>query len=99
MGLPEVSHHDATTIADDPDCELFDWEAFQTNGLLWAVNRHVLHPRGLAMAVMFDEDTNELVGWQIHRADDGLWRYGEQADELGRARFQGFLNYLETRVF
>lgn len=86
-----------TTVEDEPDAELFDWEAFRSNGLLWALNRHVLHPRGLALAWFYPEGETTPTGWQIIRADDGLWGFGADLDAEGQARYLEFLRYLEAR--
>lgn len=44
-------------------------------GLLWLINRQVLHPRGFALALVMDEEMGEPVGWAL--VGDGIepWNY------------------------
>jgi hypothetical protein len=100
--LSESRYTEATTTDDDPDCELFAWTDLRANGLVWALNRYILHPRGLALAsftedVPDDEDHAPKVGWQILRADDGVWSFDTETDLLGRARFDAFMAYVAER--
>lgn len=95
--LPLSRHIEATTTDDDPDVELFDWQAFRQNGLLWALNRHVLHPRGLAMASFTPEGDEAPSGWQVLRADDGLWAFDAETDRSGKERFDAFIAHIEAR--
>lgn len=95
--LPPEHHTDATTTDIDPDCELFDWQAFRQNGLVWALNRYVLHPRGLALAVFTADGDEDSRGWQIVRADDGVWSFDVETDLDGRSRFDAFVAYVGER--
>jgi hypothetical protein len=87
----------ATDTSINPDAELFDLEAFHKNGFLWAINRYVLHPRGLAMAVFYPDGEKTPTGWQVYRSEDGLWQFGEELDHVGHDRFEAFLSYIEMR--
>lgn len=93
-------HVEGTTTDIDPDSELFDWEAFRVNGLLWALNRYVLHPRGLAAGWFYEVDatSHEPSGWMILRSDDGLWNFSEDLDHEGKASFDAFLAYIAERA-
>jgi hypothetical protein len=95
--MPEGRYTEATTTEEDPDCELFDMEAFRTNGLVWALNRYVLHPRGLAMSWFTEEGHDQPRGWQILRSDDGVWAFDTETELLGRAKFDAFLAYVAAR--
>ncbi len=60
-------------------------------GLLWLINRVVLHPRGFALALHFDDDGaggsfKNCTGWSI--AGDGLepWSMGDPSEE-DRAKY------------
>ena len=57
-------------------------------GLLWAVNRQLLHPQGYALAVA-DDGTFQLWG-------DGRepWRFGDDVDEA--AKLEAFRHLLAT---
>lgn len=57
-----------------------DFAALCTSGLLWAINRTLLHPRGFALCIHRDGDGN-AVGWSL--AGDGRepWKYLQDAEE------------------
>lgn len=99
MRIPEPSKSEP----GNPDHELFDLEAFRANGLLWALNRMVLHPRGLALALFYPEGDGVCgvdrmpTGWTIVRAEDGIWGYGEELDKAGQEKFEAFLAYVAAR--
>lgn len=54
-------------------------------GLLWLINRAVLHPRGYALALVYPPDTDhataEPVGWRLVGDGTEPWRYGADVDE------------------
>jgi len=92
----------------DPDHEIFDLQAFRDNGILWAMNRFVLHPKGLAMwmhavppaifeSAESDKVNQEIVGWGIKRAKDGIWTFDYETDMAGRDKFNRFLEYINNR--
>lgn len=87
----------------DPDHEIFDMQALRDNGLVWAINRYVLHPRGLAMWMHavpagVPEDEQHAAGWGIARADDGIWSFDADIDILGRDKFDAFVAYVHDRA-
>lgn len=53
---------------------------FQDHGLLWLLNAAVLHPRGYALALHFD-DTAAVVGWSIMGDGSEPWTFGDDCDE------------------
>ena len=55
-------------------------------GLLWAINRYVLHPRGFALAVDPDTSRMGLLG-------DGaeVWQFDSDLDQQGAERFEALL--------
>lgn len=59
---------------------LMDLREFQDAGYLSEVNRQVLHPLGLALAVMHDDD-GEVTGWGVYddREDPEGWYFGDNA--------------------
>lgn len=55
--------------------EAYGWEELQTTGLLWLINVSVLHPRGYAMAIGFDDD-GACAGWRIIGDGSEPWQMG-----------------------
>ncbi len=56
------------------------WEDLRSSGLLWLINAAVLHPRGFAMAMTFD-DSGEATGWRLLGDGSEPWRFGDDVDE------------------
>jgi hypothetical protein len=66
-----------------PNKPTLNWNDMSDLGLLYAINKLVLHPIGLAVAR--DPDTGESV---ILKAKDGVFEYGEGVDERNIKRLQ-----------
>jgi hypothetical protein len=64
-------------------------------GLLWAINRIVFHPRGLALAFHFD-DGDTIMGWSVQGDGSEPFAFATEDDDLGHARFAVFLASLGT---
>lgn len=63
------------------------------NGLLFEINRSVLHPFGLALEVQIDDETGKVTlggVWDYRTDNDGL-RYTDGAFVDGAKKFDGFL--------
>lgn len=58
------------------------------SGLLWLINREVMHPRGYALAVGLDAQGN-AIGWGIEGDGTEPWQYACDDDTQAReaARF------------
>lgn len=87
----------------DIDHEIFDLQALRDNGLLWAINRFVLHPRGLAMWMHAvpagaPEDEQTAAGWGVKRAEGGIWSFDAETDLQGRDKFDVFMAYVRDRA-
>ncbi|WNI20352.1 hypothetical protein [Actinacidiphila sp. ITFR-21] len=55
-------------------------------GLLWLINRVVLHPRGLALALHTD-DAGDVLGWSLLTSEDGdPWTFDVATDSDGHTR-------------
>lgn len=63
--------------------ETHAWEEFRTLGLLWLINTSVLHPRGFALAFVYDDDRNPI-GWQLVGDGSEPWTFLDECDD----RFQ-----------
>lgn len=53
-------------------------------GLLWLINRVVFHPRGYALALQWNEDTNgdkAAGGWQLFGDGSEPWSFAGDEDE------------------
>jgi hypothetical protein len=61
---------------------------FRTEGILWAINVHVFHPRGFALALHFDDETGEATGWSI--LGDGTEPWVMQDGPYNGALFRAF---------
>lgn len=48
----------------------YELDELRSTGLLWLINASVFHPRGLALAFVYDDD-GELIGWRLLAADAG----------------------------
>lgn len=46
-------------------------------GLLWLINRVVLHPRGYALGLTIDAATGEALGWWLFGDGTEPWNYPE----------------------
>jgi hypothetical protein len=74
--------HDPEAVLDDgrPFCELRD------TGLLWLINRTVFHPRGFALALMYDEpgqaEGGNVTGWQLYGDGTEPWSMGDPPQHL-----------------
>lgn len=66
-----------------PNKPTLNWNDMSGMGLLYAINKLVLHPIGLAIAR--DEETGDSV---ILKAKDGVFEYGEGVDERNIKRLQ-----------
>lgn len=52
------------------DIKIMDIKEFRAGGFLQELNRTFLHPLGLAMSVLVDEDGNESIGDILDYRDD-----------------------------
>jgi hypothetical protein len=52
----------------------------RTSGLLWLINASVLHSRGFAIALVFD-DQDEAIGWQLLGDGKETWTFGDECQE------------------
>ena len=55
-------------------------EELRDSGLLWLINRVVLHPRGHAIALVYEGD--EVVGWQLLGDGTEPWSFADDENEL-----------------
>ena len=64
-------------------------------GLLWLINRVVLHPRGFALALRRKAD-GEVTGWTMEGDGTECWSFGDMPDgqamdDVGFERVEAFL--------
>jgi hypothetical protein len=77
--VSELTVDSSTTVPMEarPFCELRD------TGLLWLINRVVFHPRGYALALVYDDRDNPhgnggtVLGWQLHGDGQEPWSMGD----------------------
>ncbi len=97
------------TKSADPDaheprtnrCDPMPFFRLHETGVLWAINRLVFHPRGLAFAVHYPDGTDpdeilrgehEPVDWSIVGDGSEVWAFEESTDDDGFRRFTEFLD-------
>lgn len=73
--------------------EIMDFEEMSKNGLIWKINKEVLHPLGLALARGEDEN-GKPVSFGCAIAPDGFWEYTKEAEERNQEKYNNFLNSL-----
>ncbi|MEC3995218.1 hypothetical protein VSR01_17415 [Actinacidiphila sp. DG2A-62] len=67
------------------------------SGLLWLLNRVALHPRGLALAMHYD-DAGECTGWSLLSTGDGSpWTFDVITDADGKARAEATLTAVDRQ--
>lgn len=76
---------------EKPKYKIMDFEEMSNNGLIWKINKEILHPLGLALAR--DGDTSP--GCMI--APDGKWEFSEESNIRNSERFQKFKKTLEDK--
>ena len=74
---------------EKPKYKIMDFEEMSNNGLIWKINKEILHPLGLALAR--DGDTSP--GCMI--APDGKWEFSEESNIRNFEKFQKFKKTLE----
>lgn len=68
----------------------YNFKEFQEKGLLWAINRYIFHPRGLAMMMIFDDETNETT-WSLLTTNTPPFSFDDETDDSGYEIFTAFL--------
>lgn len=68
--------------------EAYSWAEFASSGLLWLFNTSVLHPRGYALQIGFDDD-GKCEGWCIVGDGTEPWQFStdEETKAMIDARF------------
>lgn len=91
MGWGEA-HEPETPLPTERDTygEVRPFSDLRPTGLLWLINRSLLHPRGYALALHYPEDATteailagevEPIGWSIEGDGTETWRYDDDLDE------------------
>lgn len=71
-----------------------DFDDLRTNGLLWLVNASVFHPRGFALAFVYDDDGN-CIGWEMLGDGGEPWGFAEAC--AVHERFRDAEAFFESR--
>lgn len=91
-----MSRTERTEKVIDDDLPLpIPMDKFIGSGVLWAINKHLLHPRGFALAIALDSD-REPVGWNI--LGDGTEPWHFDTDEPEATKFEALLDSLRPEV-
>ncbi len=67
-----------------------DFNELSDYGLIWKINKEILHPLGLALARNEDGTSNGCIV-----APDGVWEYDKETDERNLEKYDNFLNLLK----
>lgn len=59
------------------------FEELRDSGLLWLINVSVLHPRGFALGLAYDE-AGAVVGWELLGDGTEPWMFDPQDPELAQ---------------
>lgn len=81
----------------DTDVRWMDLNAFCDEGFLQEANRLFFHPHGLALAVEYDEDTEQVTGiagvWDYRDDPEGMIFGSVDADKVRHVRLQRLVHY------
>lgn len=72
------------------------WNNFRTSGLLWLVNRVVFHPRGRALALVFNEG-GEALGWRLLGDGKEVWGFDHDEEKSLFRAAESTLRVVEKR--
>jgi len=50
-------------------------QELRDTGLLWLINRQVFHPRGYALVLVVDGESDQVVGWELLGDGHEPWNY------------------------
>lgn len=97
-GHPEPSSP-MTRPLGKPEAEaekVLPWSDLRTNGILWAINRYLFHPRGYALALSYhadddNEPTGEPTGWAFFGDGSEQWEYATDTTNEMFVAFEAFL--------
>jgi hypothetical protein len=60
----------------------FPFSDLSAHGMLWLINKAVLHPRGLALGLVYVDGSDEPVGWAVSASTSGEpYTYDKGVDE------------------
>lgn len=79
----------------EESAEARPWSELATSGLLWLINTSVLHPRGYALAIGFNDD-GECDGWRIVGDGSEPWQFGcdDETQKMLDERFKAIRDLL-----
>jgi len=62
------------------------------SGLLWALNKKILHQFGRELKLDFDLESVEFTSWEVKKDKSGSMDFNEEANMDGRAKLEKFIN-------
>ena len=65
----------------------------RSTGLLWLINVTVFHPRGYALAVVLNDETDEVTGWRLLGDGTEPWMFADECDDQFAAANALFAHY------
>lgn len=77
-----------------------DIKEFREKGYLQEVNRQFLHPLGLALEIIKDDDGNERLGgvWDYRDDDEGIYYDIANSDDERKNRFKKNVEFIDNEL-
>jgi hypothetical protein len=81
---------------DTGDMPQYTFEQLIETGVLWAINAHLFHPLGFALAVDLDDD-GKATGWSLLGDGSQPWFFADDAatHEMTVDRFRRFTAFIK----
>ena len=85
----------------------FTLEEFRSNGLLWLINSTVFHPRGFALAVVYDKESPDdhqdakIIGLRLMGDGKEPWAYSDKMYDEATGSFDSvnqLFDSLQNRI-
>lgn len=76
--------------------KIMNFQEMSDNGLIWKINKEILHPLGLALARTEDENGSP-VSYGCIIAPDGKWEFSEESDKRNQEKYNKFLKKLNGK--
>lgn len=86
----QVQDTNETKVSPFKDKNFINFNDLSDYGLIWKINKEILHPLGLALARNEDGTSNGCIV-----APDGVWEYSEESNQKNIEKYDNFLNLLK----
>lgn len=93
----ELTTKDGVYRAEQRDA--FSFDQLRETGVLFMVNRVLLHPRGYALALEYGEGEKEPRGWNIVGNGKEIWSFYHNEEQVHFDAFEHLLEISPTTEF